>query len=98
MMAGSKAEVQIKVVKRAIANGGSVTRSEVYELGGYPADRKLKGFTRPANRATQALRDSSELPDEADELLQPIYSMDIKGYQPAQGFRVPQELVTLGVG
>ncbi|OIJ88133.1 hypothetical protein BIV25_37115 [Streptomyces sp. MUSC 14] len=97
MMAGSRAEVQIKVVKRAIANGGSITRSEVYELGGYPADRQLKGFTRPANRATQTLRDRGELPDEADELLEPIYDMAIKGYQPAKGFRVPEELVTLGV-
>lgn len=94
-MAGSRAEVQIKVVKRAIENGGSITRAEVFELGGYAADRKLKGFTRPANRATQALRDSGDLPEDADELLEPIYDMAIKGYQQAKGFRVPQELVKL---
>jgi hypothetical protein len=94
-LAGSRAEVQIEVVKRAVANGGSITRAEVFELGGYPADRQLKGFTRPANRATQALRDSGDLPEDADELLESIYDMAIKGYQPAKGFRVPQELVKL---
>lgn len=96
MLAGSKAEVQMEAVRRAILNGGSITRSEVYELGGYPEERQLKGFTRPANRATQALRDSGDLPDEADELLEAIYDMSIKGYQQARGFRVPQELVALG--
>jgi hypothetical protein len=96
MLAGGKAEVQMEAVRRAILNGGSIVRSEVYELGGYPEDRQLKGFTRPANRATQALRDSGDLPDEADELLEAIYDMNIKGYQPAKGFRVPQELVALG--
>lgn len=97
MLAGSRAEVQIKVVKRAIANGGAITRAEVYELGGYPESRKLKGFTRPANRATQALRDRGELPEDADELLDPIYDTAIKGYQPARGFRVPHELIMLNL-
>jgi hypothetical protein len=95
MLAGSNATVQIKAVKRAIANGGSIARSEVYELGDYPEDRQLKGFTRSANRVTQALRDSGDLPEDAEELLEPIYDMNIKGYQPAKGFRVPQELVAL---
>jgi hypothetical protein len=96
MLAGSKAEVQMEAVRRAILNGGSITRSEVYELGGYPEGRQLKGFTRPVNRATQALRDSGDLPDEAEELLEAIYDMNVKGYQQAKGFRVPQELVALG--
>jgi hypothetical protein len=94
-LAGSRADVQIQVVKRAIENGGSITRAEVFELGGYPTDRQLKGFTRPANRVTQELRDSGDLPEDADELLDPIYDMAAKGYQQAKGFRVPSELVRL---
>jgi hypothetical protein len=38
---------------------------------------------------TQALRDSGDLPEDAEELLEPIYDMNIKG------FRVPQKLVAL---
>jgi excisionase family DNA binding protein len=94
-LAASRAEVQIQVVKRAIENGGSIMRAEVFELGGYPADRQLRGFTRSTNRATQELRESGDLPEDADELLAPIYDMTIKGYQQAKGFRVPQELVKL---
>jgi hypothetical protein len=94
-LAGSRAEVQIQAVKRAIENGGYVTRAEVFELGGYPEGRQLKGFTRPVNRATQELRDSGDLPENAGELLEPVYDMTIKGYQPSKGFRVPQELVNL---
>ena len=33
-LAGSRAEVQIQAVKRAIEYGGSVTRAEVFGLGG----------------------------------------------------------------
>lgn len=94
-LADSRASVQIQAVKRAIENGGSVTRAEVYDLGGYPAERQLKGFTRPANRATQELRDSGDLPADAAELLDPIYDYTVKGYQQAKGFRVPKELLQL---
>ncbi|MHB1475214.1 MAG: hypothetical protein ACYDDU_19125 [Dermatophilaceae bacterium] len=95
LLAGSKASVQIKVVKLAIENGGAVTRDEVYELGGYSESRSLKGFTRPANRATLALRDSGDLPEDAEELLEPIYDMSVKSYQRAKGFRIPLEIVKL---
>ncbi len=94
-LAGSRATVQIKVIKRAIANGGSVTRDEVYELGGYKPTRSLKGFTRAANRATLALRDEGDLPEDAEELLEPIYDMSVRSYQRARGFRIPLEVVKL---
>ena len=95
LLAGSRANVQIKVVKFAIEHGGAVSREHVYELGAYGESRSLKGFTRPTNRATQALRDSGELPEDAEELLEPIYDMSISSYQRAKGFRIPLEIVKL---
>ena len=43
------------------------------KICGYDSSRSLKGFTRPVNRVTLALRDSGDLPEEADELLEPLY-------------------------
>jgi len=94
-LAGSKASVQMKVIKRAIELGGSIARAEVYDLGGFESTRSLKGFTRPVNRATLSLRDSGELPEDAEELLDPIYDTSVRGYQRARGFRVPLEIVKL---
>ena len=94
-LTSSRATVQIKVIKRAIENSGVVLRDEVYKIGGYDESRSLKGFTRAANRATLALRDSGELPEDAEELLEPIYDDTIRGYQRAKGFRIPAEIVKL---
>ena len=47
------------------------------------------------NRATLSLRDSGELPEDAEELLEPIYDTSVRGYQRARGFRVPLEIVKL---
>lgn len=94
-LAGSRASVQIKAIKAAIENGGVVHREEVYQLGAYGQARSLKGFTRPINRATSFLRDSDDLPEDADELLEPIYDPAIRGYQRAKGFRVPADIVKL---
>ncbi|WP_051629089.1 hypothetical protein [Arthrobacter sp. UNC362MFTsu5.1] len=95
LLAGSRANVQIQVVKFAIEHGGAVSREDVYALGAYGESRSLKGFTRPTNRATQALRDSGDLPEDAEELLEPIYDMSVSGYQRAKGFRIPVEIVQL---
>ncbi|WP_336715561.1 hypothetical protein [Arthrobacter sp. USHLN218] len=95
LLTNSRAIVQIKAVKFAIEHGGVVNRDDVYELGGYSESRSLKGFTRPTNRATQTLRDSGDLPEDAEELLEPIYDMNVRGYQRAKGFRVPLEIVRL---
>lgn len=95
LLAGSRANVQIKAVKFAIEHQGVISRDDVYDLGAYSESRSLKGFTRPTNRATQALRDSGDLPEDAEELLEPIYDMNISGYQRAKGFRIPMEIVRL---
>lgn len=95
LLAGSRAAVQIKAIRFAIQHDGVVTRDDVYELGAYSESRSLKGFTRPTNRATQTLRDSGDLPEDAEELLEPIYDMNVRGYQRAKGFRIPLEVVRL---
>jgi hypothetical protein len=90
----SKALVQVKVIDAAIANGGIISREDVYRLGGYKKDRSLKGFTRPINRSMEALKNSGYMPEDAEPLLEPIYD-PYGGWQKAQGFRVPPEVVRL---
>lgn len=92
-LTASNSTVQIKSIKRAMDNLGTVSRAEVYELGGYAPSRSLKGFTRPCNRVTKDLKKEGRLPDDATELLVPVYDPDVKGYQQAKAFRIPDELV-----
>lgn len=94
-LAAGRALVQIAAIKRAIANGGSISRAEVYELGHYEASRSLKGFTRPVNRIVNAMIEAGTLPEDAEELLTPDYDADVSGYQRARGFAVPPEIVRL---
>lgn len=88
--------VQANVINEAIKAGtGYVSREDVYELGGYPPARSLKGFTRPVNRIVQNLVETGKLPEDAEDLLTPVYDPDIKGYQRALGFQVPLEVVKM---
>lgn len=87
--------VQATVIELAISNGGFVGRDEVYLVGDYPPDRQLKGFTRPVNRLVQEMRDSGEIGEDAPDLLQPVYDEMSRGFGWADGFRVPDEVVTL---
>lgn len=87
--------VQAKVITEAIRNGGAIDRAQVYELGGYKSDRSLKGFTRPVNRLMVQLIESGKLPEDAEDLLAPVYDPAVKGFQRAKGFRVPLEVVKL---
>ncbi|MCU7722472.1 hypothetical protein ODJ79_01975 [Actinoplanes sp. KI2] len=77
----------------ALASGGYVTRDKVYELGNYPADRVLKGFTRPINRIVAEMRASGEIPSDAVDPFVPAYDQ-VTGR--AIGFRVAPEIVALG--
>jgi hypothetical protein len=85
--------VQALAVRAALEQGGFVARDVVYQLGGYDEGRTLRGFTRPANRITQDLRDRGMLGDSAPDLLRAVYDPQIS-YVQASGFRVPAELVT----
>jgi hypothetical protein len=91
-------QVQVAVIFEAIKTGtGYVPRHRVYELGGYDAERSLKGFTRPVNRFTADAVEAGLLPEDADELLAPDYDPAISGYHRARGFVVPMEVVKLGL-
>lgn len=94
---GSRNTVQVKAIRRALENGGAVSRAEVYELGGYDSGRSLKGFTRPCNRITKHLKEQGLLPEDAQELLEPIYDPTAKGYSQAKSFRIPAGLPTVGL-
>lgn len=89
--------VQVAVIFEAIKTGtGYVPRHRVYELGGYDADRSLKGFTRPVNRFTADAVEAGLLPEDTDDLLAPDYDPAVSGYQRARGFVVPMEVVRFG--
>lgn len=52
-----EAPVQAAALRLAVeANGGRVSREQVYELGSYSDDRMLRGFTRPFRRLTEVLQ------------------------------------------
>lgn len=83
-----------KVVRRAIENGGHITRDEVYEVIGRDESKSLKGFTKPASSLTDRLISNGALPENAKPLLAPIYRKS-KTFQQAQGFTVPVQVVSL---
>jgi hypothetical protein len=87
--------VQAKAIAIAIANGGEVTREQIFELGEYSPGRKLKGFTRPVNRIARQMRNAGEVSAEAINPFLPVYDPTIKGYQQAKRFRVPHAIVKL---
>jgi hypothetical protein len=94
----SKYHVQVSAIFEAIKAGtGYVDRPAVYALGGYPADRTLKGFTRPVNRAVLKLVEAGRLPEDAPDLLAPVYDPSVSGYQRTKGFQVPLEVVKLAL-
>ncbi|MEV6905896.1 hypothetical protein [Amycolatopsis sp. NPDC051071] len=78
------------VIRRALQNGDTVTRDEVYEIGKYNQARTLRGITRPVTRIVSRMRAKGVVPASAVDLLKPIY----EGVQ-AIGFSVPTELVNL---
>ena len=81
-----------KVVLHAIANGGHISRDEVYEVLDRDKDKSLNGFTKPAARLTRQLVLNGSLPSDAKPLLTPIYDKS-PSFQQAQGFVVPLEVV-----
>lgn len=89
------APVQEATIRFASQNGGFVGRDDVYRIGEYDPARQLKGFTRPVNRLAQELRDSGAVPEEAADVLVPVYDKGTHGFGWVDGFRVPVEIVQL---
>lgn len=90
-----QAPVQEATIRLAVENDGYVERDDVYRLGEYDESRQLKGFTRPVNRLVQELRDVGDIPEDAADVLVPVYDKGTRGFGWADGFRVPHEVVLL---
>ncbi len=90
----AEGKVQGAAIRQAVANGGLVTREQVYELGGYQEGRTLRGFTRPANRIAQELRASALVSEAAPDPLEAFYDPAFSWVQ-ARGFRVPPQLLEI---
>lgn len=81
-----EAPVQAQVLRFAAASGtGRVSREQVYELGGFPEERMLTGFTRPPLRLTQALQADGVVPNGVAPILVARYPDGVK----ASYFSVP---------
>jgi hypothetical protein len=87
-----EAPVQAMAIRHAARNDGFVSREAVYALGGYDESRMLRGFTRPANRIAQELRDRGIATDSAVDVLKAVYDPQFS-YVQASGFQIPSELV-----
>lgn len=90
-----EAPVQEATIRYAAQNGGFVGRDEVYSIGEYEPSRQLKGFTRPVNRHVQALRDIGTIPEDAVDVLVPVYDEGKHGFGWVDGFRIPAEIIQL---
>jgi hypothetical protein len=88
------ATAQLAAFDRAIANGGFVSRAEVYALAGYPPERQLKNWTSPVTSAQAALVASAGLPEDATPALETDYGPG-RGFRPAIGFNVAPEIVKI---
>lgn len=86
-----EAPVQHAVIFSAAQNGGLVDRATVYALGNYPAERMLRGFTRPVRRIARALQDRGALATDVPDLLAPRYDGGVQ----ATAFAVPEDLIPL---
>jgi hypothetical protein len=87
--------VQEAVIRLAAEQDGFVSRDQVYELGDYDADRTLKGFTKLVSRVVRVLQARGTVPNDAIDVLSPVYDPEIKSFQRAAGFRIPHELIPL---
>lgn len=84
-----EAPVQSAALRLAInSDSGTVSREQVYELGGYSDDRMLRGFTRPFRRLTEALQDEGILPPGLAPILPARYPDGVK----ASFFAIPAEI------
>ena len=86
-----EAPVQARAIRHAAASGGRVSREQVYELGGFPDDRMLRGFTRPPARLTAALQAEGVVPDGVLPIFVARYPDGVK----ASYFTVPPEIPAL---
>lgn len=85
-----QAPLQAALIREAAAGDHSVSRGRVYELGGYPEDRTLRGFTRPVRRIAAGLTAAGMLHEAAAPALRAVYP---PGGVRAVSFEVPRSVV-----
>ncbi len=73
-----EAPVQAAAIRLAVQSGGRVSREQVYELGNFPNDRMLRGFTRPPVRLTTALQAEGIIPENVLPILVARYPDGVK--------------------
>lgn len=84
-------QVQADSIRRASASlDGSVSRADVYEIGGFDESRSLRRFSLPARRIMLTLIEDGLLIEDA----QPPLSAEYDGPGQATGFVVPKEFLT----
>lgn len=86
-----EAPIQAAVIRAAAANGGTVPRERVYEIGGFTPKRMLRGFTRPVRRCARRLQELGELDLDAPDMLTPRYDSGVQ----ASAFEIPADVVEL---
>lgn len=86
-----EAPVQAQAIRLAARSGGRVSREQVYELGAFPDERMLRGFTRPPARLTSALQAEGVVPERVLPILVAGYPHGVK----ASYFSVPPEILAL---
>lgn len=93
MLASGGHESHLRVINRAIREGGAITRAQIgEELGWGGEDRYLTKFSSPVLRIQSRLVESGVLPAAAPRALTAVYE---NGPGAATGYRVPDEFVTL---
>ncbi|MFI2486838.1 hypothetical protein ACH47X_08010 [Promicromonospora kroppenstedtii] len=81
--------VQRGVIRRAVANGGQISRDELYEVAGFDPERSVRGLARSTNRITEALINEGRLAVGTPRALRPIYGTSGR----AEAYEVPNDLV-----
>lgn len=87
--------VQIRTLAYAAHHEGFAPRAVVYSLGGYAADRRLNGFTKPTNAIMREMIEEGLLPADAANPMEPRYDPARLSFQQAQGFDMPAEVAAV---
>ncbi|MDG4829056.1 restriction endonuclease [Solwaraspora sp. WMMD1047] len=77
------------LIRTAARQNGRLEREQVYAIAEFPADRTLRGLTRPTNRITATLIEQGRIPEEIEYPLKTGYDHGVQ----ATHFTVPADLV-----
>ena len=85
--------VQADGMRQGVANGGFLPRVQIYEIGGYPQERRLNHWSTPFGTVMRTLVERHGLPTDAAEAMTTRYDESISGYQRTLGYEVAPEIV-----